>query len=381
MALQNLIENYQAYTDKYFLRSKQILQAEGLNLVVRYQVFARKDVEHLKGVDDAVKFIKAVAGDKAKVYALKDGDSYKAKEPIMKIEGRVQDLVDLETGYLEITAGNLTGEINLQKVREKARAIKEAAQGKPVYYFGARHFHYDLDETIARICKEEGFAGCSTDIGARAWGENEKGMGTIPHALIVSYAAFMDENGLQGNATVEAAKGFDKVIDKAVPRIVLIDTFNREVTDSIETAKAVPSLAGVRIDTCGENYGQGNLNIELPELEREVDEKYLKGKGVTIATVWALRRGLDEAGLRDLEVTVSSGFNAEKTKAFVKADKLYQQTYGKPLFDSIGTGSIEHPIMTTGDIVAYFSEKQGKWIEMHKVGRPEVPSTRLEVRI
>jgi len=375
MEITELIKNYLEFIDKYFIRAKEILIATRINPLVRYQVFARKNIEKLKGVDEAVEFIEGVVGNEARVYALRDNQKYKAKEPIMKIEGGVQDIIDLETAYLQILSGNFTGPIDLEEVRKNAREIKKAAEDKSVLYFGARHFHYNLDEKIAKICQEEGFSGTSTDIGARAW--NAKGLGTIPHALILSYAAYMDENNIKGNPSVEAAKGFDKYIDKAVSRINLIDTFNREITDSIETAKAVPSLRAVRIDTCGENYAQGSREVKLPRID--VDKKYLWDKGVSIAAVWALRRGLDKADFRDLEIVVSSGFNAEKTVAFMEADRIYQKMYGKPLFNSIGTGSIEEPIMTTSDIVAYFNEKKG-WIPMSKVGRDEIPSTRLERR-
>ena len=369
-----LAGKYRPYTDKYFLRSKQILEAERINPIVRYQVFARKDISKLKGVDEAVDFIKGVAGDKARIYTLRDGQKYTANEPIMKIEGRVQDLVDLETVYLSILSGRLTGNIDLNEVRKKARAVVNAANDKPVYYFGARHFAPELDEGIARICQEEGFAGCSTDIGAKAW--NSKGIGTIPHSLILTYAAYMQEQGLEGNPTVETAKAFERNIDGRVSRIILIDTFNREIDDTIATARAVPNFTGVRIDTCGENYSQGARDIHLPNLS--VNQKYLQGRGVTIAGNWALRRALDKNGLGNLEITVSSGFNEEKTAAFAEADKVYQELYGKPLFDSIGTGSLAKPIMTTSDIVAYYNEIQNKWLPLPKKGRDETPTKRLE---
>jgi nicotinate phosphoribosyltransferase len=369
-----LTGTYQDYTDKYFLRSKQILEAEGINPIVRYQVFAREDVDALRGVDETAGFVKSVARDRARVYALRDGQRYRAKEPLMKIEGRAQDIIDLETVYLEILSGNLTGPLDMQEVRRKARAVVRAAEGKPVYYFGARHFAPGLDEGIAKICQEEGFAGCSTDIGARAW--NSKGIGTIPHSLILSYAAHMKEEGIQGNPTLEAARAFDRNIDSRVPRIVLIDTFNREIYDSIRTARNIPNLFGVRIDTCGENYSQGSREVELPELD--VDSKYIRGKGVSIASVWALREALDKSGFGNLEITVSSGFNEKKTAAFVEADRAYKERYGKPLFDSIGTGSLAKPIMTTSDIVAYYSEKQGQWLPLSKKGREETLSKSLE---
>jgi len=381
-----VVREYAQYTDKYFSRSRQILEAEEINPIVRYQVFARKNIEKLVGVDEAVDFIKQATGDKVRVYALRDGQKYTSGEPLIKLEGRVQDSIDLETVYLGINSGRLTGPLNFQEIRQKARAIKQAAGNKPVYYFGARHFGYWDDEQIAKICQEEGFAGTSTDAGARAW--DAKGMGTIPHALILSYQAHMRENGIKGNPTVEAMKGFDKHIDKAVPRLILVDTFNKECGDLIETATAVPSLAGYRIDTCGENHTQeawGASFLQDPELESflkdiKVPERYQKGKGVTITSSWVLRRAEDDGILQPLTQTVSSGFNAEKTAAFMQADKAYQERFEKPLFDSIGTGSIAHPVMTTSDIVAYFSEKRGIWVPNSKTGRDERETDRLEER-
>lgn len=371
-------ENYQEYTDKYFLRSKQILEAEEINPLVRYQIFARQDIPELQGITESINFIRDVVGDKVRIYSLKDGQNYKSKEPIMKLEGRVQDLIDLETGYLSINSGTLTGEVDLGALRKGARDIYKATQGKPVYDFSARHFAPHLVPIIAKICYEEGFAGTSTDIGAKAW--NSVGGGTTPHALFLAYKAHMEQNGITGNPTVEAAKAYDKHVPKEVPRTILGCTFNCEITDIIETAQAGVPITGTRIDTCGENYTQGSRNIQLPELN--VPEKYKQCTGVTIAGVWGLRRGLDNEGLGHLDLLVSSGFNAEKTKAFILADIEYQRQYGKPLFNAIGTGSfgLKNLIMTTSDICAYFDENKRLWIPNSKTGRCETPSKRLEER-
>jgi nicotinic acid phosphoribosyltransferase len=67
----------------------------------------------------------------------------------------------------------------MEEIRNKARAIVQSAQGKLVYYFGARHFAPELDEGIAKICQEEGFIGCSTDIGAKAWNYTSKSPPTL----------------------------------------------------------------------------------------------------------------------------------------------------------------------------------------------------------
>jgi nicotinate phosphoribosyltransferase len=375
--------NYLQFTDKYFIRSKEILEREGINPIVRYQIFARKNLNEIMSVDKTINFIKSIVGDKARIYALRDGMKYKAGEPIMKLEGNVNDLITLETVYLSILSGAATENINLSEARKNARAIKNTAQEKPVFYFGARHFAPELDEKIAKICQEENFAGCSTDIGAKAW--NAKGIGTTPHALILTYAAYMQENNIKGNPTVEVIKGFDKYIDKNIPRIILIDYNNKEITDSIECAEELPNLKGIRTDTCGENYSERINEIILPnelnKIKNEINPKYFEGTGVNIKGVWALRQGLDNAEFPDLEITVSSGFNAEKTKAFMKADRIYQEIYNKPLFDAIGTGSLVKTTSFTSDICAYFSEKNNKWVPLSKVGRKEIPSNRLEERI
>ena len=114
--------NYKEHADKYFLRSKKILEGEGINPIVRYQVFARQDIPSLKGIEEAVSFIREVTGDKIKIYSLSDGNSYSSGEPMMKLEGRVQDLIDLETGYLGIISGALTGPIDLEEVRSVCRS-------------------------------------------------------------------------------------------------------------------------------------------------------------------------------------------------------------------------------------------------------------------
>lgn len=366
------------YMDKYFLRSKEILREAEINPTLRFQVFARRG-GIVKGVDEAADFIREITEDKATIYALKNRMFYETGEPLMKIEGQAQDLIEWETGYLQIIAGALTEYVDMDKISQNAKAIVEAAENKPVIYFGARHFATTLDEKIAKICKEAGFVGCSTDIGARAW--NNKGLGTVPHALILAIAAYMQENGIQNNPTVEAAKLFDEYIEPSVPRIALIDTFGWDVYDAVATAKAVSSLAGVRIDTCGERYAQGALEIQLPEVEfRELNipKRYIRSKGVSIAGTWILRKGLNEAGYENVESTVSAGFNAAKIKAFVKADKVFQRKYGSPLFSSIGTGSVYgKAVNVTSDICAFFNKRVDAWVPMIKTGRSEMFSNKL----
>jgi nicotinate phosphoribosyltransferase len=367
------MKDYQEHTDKYFLRSKLILEKEKINPLVRYQVFVRKDIDYLKGVNKAVEFIKEHAPD-AKVYSLKDGQYCASCEPIMKIEGHVQDLIDLETVYLGHISGALTGTLKGSTIHHNAYGIIKAAQDKPVFYFGARHFDPDSDNMISGICHDVGFAGCSTDFGAKHW--DSEGIGTVPHALILSVAANLKELCDETNPTAKTAQLFDKHISGRVLRIILIDTYNKEVSDTLASLK-IANVGGVRIDTCGENYAE---YISREIASDKIPAKYINGRGVCIGAVWALKKALLEKGFGNVKITVSSGFNAEKTTAFMEADKLFQWSYKSPLFDNIGTGSV-YPdvVMATSDIVAYYSENDKKWQEHHKVGRGENPTKRLKL--
>jgi len=369
---------YTQFTDKYFLRSKKILQTVGINPIVRYQVFARQKAP-IVDLREAIEFIRKHAPD-ADIKALPIGTNYKPGEAMLVLEGRVQDLIDLETVYLSSISAALSGgrldEDAFAEMEANAKAIVAAAKNKPVYYFGARHYHWEDDKRIAQLCHDAGFAGTSTDNGAECW--DAEGIGTIPHALILTLESFKAEHMLDMvNATALAGHYFDKMMDSKIPRIVLIDTFNSEIQDSIETA-TLTRLDGVRIDTCGENYAQGitEYGNRLSALGTK-DE--IGGKGVTVGAVWALRRALDEAKLKNVGIVVSSGFDAAKTARFMQADALYDRKYDKPLFTSIGTGSLySGAVYATSDICAYYSDIYKDWVPLSKAGRKQLPANKLK---
>ncbi len=366
------------YTDKYFLRTREILEKEGLNPTAKAQVFVRKGPGVVAGMDEALDLISKYATE-TKVMGLKDGMTYEPGEVLMTLEGPIQDYVTLETTYLGILAHNLTmandgKEVDLQEVENKARAVVEAAKGRPVLYMGARHYHMNQDAEIAAAAIRGGFTGTSTDVGSAVLGQ--RGVGTIPHVLenVMAHKYGMNR------AVVEATKAFDKHMDKEIPRIALIDYNNCEITDAINTAREVPSLSAVRVDTCGENLAQGALRdaYGLKDLVgRDVDvlkedEKYWFGNGVTVTGVYALRKGLDNAGFGNVGILLTSGFgNPEKVKAFTRAEQMLETK----LFDGLGCGQLAPSRTTTMDVF----EVEGNPIS--KVGRYERPNQRLERRL
>jgi nicotinate phosphoribosyltransferase len=366
---EGLPKDHHPYTDKYFVRARQILAADGMNPIVRYQIFLRGEAMRVFGINEAIAVIDKytpLRQNGGQIWAIPEGakiNESDPKEPVMVLEGHIQDLIEAETMYLGAISAASSQKVNIRALEASARDIVEAAGGIPVTYFGARHFHYTLDSTIASLCHEAGMASTSTDIGGHAWGA--KGTGTIPHALVVAY-----------NSTKEAAMAFDRHMPKEIPRIALIDTFNREVEDSIETADALDGkLSAVRIDTCGENISQFADAVPLSELEG-LNWTYKTGRGVTISAVWALRRMLDMQGHEGVGIFVSSGFEAKKTKAFADANRAYQQKYGHPLISGIGSGSLGAYLnFATSDIVGV--QENGIWVPRSKAGRGFTESSRL----
>jgi len=389
--------DFEKYTDKYFLRAYEILKKDQLNPFVRAQVFVRKGPGIIAGMDEAVSFIlnySDLEKNGGRIYALSDGDSYQPLETILMIEAQILDIVRLETIYLGILSAALAIEndqqtLNLDNAVKRMRAITEAAKDRPVIYFGARHWNYREDITISKAAIEGGAVGAATDIGAAHL--NQKGSGTIPHALENIYAW---KDGME-NAVANSTLAFDKHMPKDVNRVALIDYNNKEMDDAVKTAKAIPSLKAVRIDTCGENVCQGALSFKDVEGKNETEKQALLksffktdkdiiipkeeepfwfGTGVSVTGVYAVRKALNDNGFGHIQIMLSSGFgNAGKVKAFVRAENILSVR----LFDSLGVGGIYDSRDTTMDIVAV-GETIDTMTPVSKVGRFYRPNPNLK---
>lgn len=359
-----LPESHSPYTDAYFLRSKEILKREGMNPHVTMQVFIRQGPGKAYGIDESVELIRAFSNENGRnltVHALPEGADYQPLETLMRIEGPLQDFVELETLYLgAITAA--TSKKNggplpdMDAITRRAQAIRDLLPEKQLMYFGSRHWHWSADEAITKAAIAGGFDACASDAGAAA-SSLAGGVGTIPHALVL---AFGHKYGRE-RGTAESAIAFDKHMDPAIPRIALVDTFNHEIDDAIATAKALgDKLWGVRLDTPGENLGQG----ALPDDGR----RFWTGNGVTVEFVRHVRESLDAAGLEKVNIVLSSGFgDLDKIQAFIDGEKKYGR-----LFESIGIGSLFPARFATADIVRIDGD------DFAKAGRGFKPNPRLQ---
>jgi len=370
----DLPSRHEPHTDKYFLRSKEILVKEDINPFVRYQVFIRKGPGVVQGIDETIaatlKFSPKLAEHGGRIYALEDGNKYESCETLMFIDGPVQDLVELETLQLSILSqrtseANGMPEPDLEKTKNTASEITDIIEKsrygvRPCSYFGARHFGCEWDAQLARAAYDGGFTSASTDIGAGTFGR--KGNGTTPHALMLSFAS---KYGIR-NYAAEVMKAFDKHIDPSVPRAFLADTFNREITDTLSVAEALgETFWGPRFDTNGAVVAEGGVPGDTI--------KYWNGKGVTIFGVGAARKAYNEAGSSNLNLALTSGFsNPRKVAEFVKAEYRGEMK----LFDFVGAGFADNRYTATSDIMGY--NENGTFRELHKVGRPIRPNPRLK---
>ncbi|MEK7668239.1 MAG: quinolinate phosphoribosyl transferase [Gemmatimonadota bacterium] len=326
------------YSDKYFVRAREILLADHHRPRVTMQVFGKSHA-FLGGMDEAVAILRlcAVDWEDLVVRALYDGDEVEPWESVMLIEGPYDAFAHLETLYLGVIARRT-------KVGTNTRRVVEAARPKEVMFFPARHDHWLVQTGDGYAAHVAGAIGVSTDAQASWWGS--EGVGTVPHALIAAY----------GGDTVVATLKFVEHIPERVRVISLVDFENDSVGTSLAVARALGSrLYGVRLDTS----------------ETLVDKSVIprmgsfKPTGVTPELVWNVRRALDREGFPLVKIVVSGGFDVEKIRRFEEA--------GVPV-DAYGVGSslYQGRFDFTADVVLVDGKPCGK------AGRLYRPNPRLE---
>jgi len=272
-------------TDIYFVRTKQVLEAKGLDKLKVVAEVTPGEIHDgwpwgiLCGIEEEARLLE---GCPINVYAMPEGsvfyptDHKGVREPIIMIEGPYGDFCLLETPLLGLLCQS-------SGVATRAARIKKVAGEKFVLSFGIRRMHPVLSPMLDRAAYIGGFDGISSLIGAETVGV--KPSGTMPHALIV---AFGDQ--------VKAWKAFDEIMSPEVPRVALVDTYFDEKTESIMAAEALKDrLSAVRLDTPGSRKGN------FAEIVREV------------------RWELDVRGHKHVKIFVSGGLNEETVRVLSDA--------------------------------------------------------------
>jgi nicotinate phosphoribosyltransferase len=288
-------------SDVYFQRARDTLAGAGLDAIVTMDYFS-SGPGLVCGVDEAVRLLSAVLEPGDELLAVPEGGQMTEKETVIRVRAPYSRFGVYETavlGMLSSCSGWATA----------AREIVDAAAGKRVISYGARHVHPLVGPVMEYSAVVGGCVGCATPLGAELAGLKAPS-GTMPHAMILMFGD-----------TVMAAKAFDAHMPDDVLRIVLVDTFKDEAEEALRVAEALGKrLRGVRLDTPKE---RGSVTVDL---------------------VHEVRARLDLAGYKSVGIYVSGGLNVERIREFEAANA--------PV-DSYGVGmsiAAAPPIGFTADI-------------------------------
>jgi nicotinate phosphoribosyltransferase len=327
--------------------TKELLEAEDRHPHVVMQVF-QKEESLLGGIDEALAILRQCSGHQdgdtwvdgwpeLEVHALREGDRVAPRETVLTIAGDYSLFAHLETVYLGVLARRTM-------IMRNVHEVVEAARGKQIFYFPARHDHWLVQTGDGWSAHVAGAIGVSTDAQASWWGG--RGIGTVPHGLIAAYAG----------DTVAAARAFARRYAAQMNVTVLVDWENDSARTAVEVADALgDELYGVRLDT-SENMVDRSLIDELGDF---------RPTGVNPRLVEHVRRALDAAGHERVQIVASGGFTAERIREF--------ETQGVPV-DAYGVGSslIRGGNDFTADVVIVDG------IPCAKAGRGSRPNDRLE---
>ena len=375
----------------YFDRARRILSAEGADTVVTMQVFQRSKSMVACGIDEALavlalgageftdqraaddafaEYLAArmaarrartlarsayldrmrdqlaasvaldkvwrPAGDDLQVKALRDGDRVGPWEPVIEMTGPYRLVAHLESVYLGVLARRTL-------VASNVRRVVDAARGKQVLFFADRYDHWATQGGDGYAAFIGGAQGVATDAQAAWWGE--RGLGTVPHALIATF---------KGD-TVAAMEAFARRVPD-VPLIALVDFDNDSVGTSLACARRFGErLWGVRLDTSSTMVDR-SLWDEMGDFPPT---------GVNARLVAKVRDALDAEGFNHVRVVCSGGFTADRIAAF-EAEGVPVDSY------AVGSSLLKGSADYTADVVL----REG--VPCAKIGRHYRPSDRLE---
>jgi nicotinate phosphoribosyltransferase len=373
-------------TDKYFTHSRRVAERHG-DKTVTYAVFMRRRIVAALAV--AIRYVERLVPEAKVTRRYEDGEGVPAERVLFTIEGPYSKLSEIETLVLQKVGIPSVAAFN-------AYSMCRSLPGAAFMDMHARHasgaemnllaaYGAAVGSHAARAENDgvKGFVGSSQDLTAPLFGR-EKGIGTMPHALI----------GYAGGDLVEALKMFVATAPEVQNVVALVDYQGREISDSLRAARWFYEEArlqdrgkrfGVRLDTHGGRFAEGldyHRSVETVgswlgvEGEYNIAEhvlgtrafsldsgnvlidrtrRYLFGQGVSAASVIHTRRALDNAGYRDVQIVASSGFGVEKCLVMGAA---------RAPVDLVGTGSFLPSTLsetyTTADIVQYDNERRVK---------------------
>ncbi|NHW22774.1 MAG: nicotinate phosphoribosyltransferase [Archaeoglobales archaeon] len=264
-------------TDKYFIWTEKILKAKNLNPKVIMEV-TTSEWGIFAGLTDALSLLEGIPVD---VYAMPEGSLFFPHEPVLTVSGNYLDFARFETALLGFLC-------HASGIATQAFKFKLAAGDKKILSFGTRRAHPAISAMIERSALIGGVDGVSNFIAEKYFGIES--VGTMPHALII---CFGDQ--------VSAWNAFDEVVDKKVPRTLLVDTYFDEKTEAIMAVENVRRVDAVRLDTPSSRKGNFRKIVEEVKWELSIrgrgDVKIFLSGGLKLPDILALRDLADAFGV------------------------------------------------------------------------------------
>ena len=263
-----------ATTDIYFINTRDVLSSVNrLDTPVTAEIFSRS-TGMFAGMSEVMELLK---DSPVKIEALPEGEYFSPKEVVMRIRGPYGAFGIHETNLLGILSSSCAW-------ATAARECVEAAEGRPVLVFGARHLHPAVAPVMESISVQ--FGGCSAAscvLGAKLCGREPSG--TVPHAAIL----------IMGD-TLKLAEAYDAALPPEIGRTFLVDTFHDECEEALRLARAMGNrLGAVRLDTPSERGG------------------------VTAELVREMRYRLNAEGFNRVKIVVSGGLNPARIRELASA--------------------------------------------------------------
>lgn len=314
------------FTALYLIKTKKILKEEKKQnqTILQFTHFEKKPI-YICGINHCLQILKNVKGN-FHVYGVKEGSLVKPGHPILVISGDYSAVAEFES----VIDGILARETS---ICNNVKTILTLIKPEQLIYMGDRADIYLTQPYDGYACWVAGMKIFTTKAHTELIPSKKdiKIVGTMPHALIQQY------NGCLVTALKKYAKTFPNEKLSA-----LIDYHN----DIVNEIKSIPNnlkhkIASVRIDT-----SKNNCDKSL----KKIPNNY----GVSLNLVKLARKTLDANGMKHVKIIVSSGFNSQKIKNFIK-QKAPVNFYG------VGGSIVKINVNITCDLVCLNGKPQAKF--------------------
>ncbi len=324
---KNIKEGF--YTSSYFIKTKKIIeQFKKHNDTILQFSFFRDEPIVLCGVCEIIDILKKTLTPnelkQIEVYGYKDGDIIQPNTSVLFFKGPYQIFGKYENIFDGILSRRCSVATNCKEVLDLITTDQlifmadrtenyntQPYDGYAAYIAGVRHFVTDASVAFIKNKKEVTVSG------------------TVPHALIQQF-----------NGDIVAALKAYKALYKNSPLIALVDYHNDVIGEIKKLSKHFKKeLYAIRIDT------------SHALVDRSLTKKKLHGVNPILVTL--ARKALNQCGMKNTKIIISSGLKTEDVKKYLKLNSPVD-IYG------IGSYLTRDSVHFTADLVYLDGKNEAK---------------------